>query len=239
MEDQSRSERRSSLRTAVVWDAVQSAVADLGGPVRVLDVGGGTGGFAVRLAGQGHRVTVIDPSPDALAALARRAAERGVEVTGVQGDIADLSQLGSGDSGADLVLCHSVLGVVDDPATAVAGIARVLRPGGVLSLLVGQRQAAVVQRAMAGNLGEALELLVGRGEGERRFTHDELTGLLTGAGFTATRLQAARVFTDFVPAGFLDAEAGAVEQLLALERAVADRPEYFALASQLHALARR
>ena len=36
----------------------------------VVDLGGGTGGFAVRLAESGHRVRVVDPSPDALAALA-------------------------------------------------------------------------------------------------------------------------------------------------------------------------
>ena len=44
----------------------------------VVDVGGGTGGFAVPLAQAGHRVTVVDASPDALAALTRRAAEAGV-----------------------------------------------------------------------------------------------------------------------------------------------------------------
>ena len=51
----------------------------------VLDIGGGTGGFAVRVAELGHRVTVVDPSPDALAALDRRAREGGVEVTGRPG----------------------------------------------------------------------------------------------------------------------------------------------------------
>lgn len=235
MEDQSRSERRSSLRTAVVWDAVQSAVQGFDAPARVVDVGGGTGGFAVRLAGQGHHVTVVDPSPDALAALGRRAAERGVTVTGVQGDVANLGSL---VDEADLVLCHSVLGVVADPAAAVAAIGGVLRPGGVLSLLVGQRHAAVLHSAMAGNLAEALDQLADRASGERRFTGEELTGLLTGSGFTTVRLHAARVFTDLVPSSLLDGEPGAVEQLLALERAVADRPEYFAVGTQLHALAR-
>ena len=44
-------------------------------PVRVLDLGGGTGGQALRLVQAGHDVTVVDPSLDALAALGRRAAE--------------------------------------------------------------------------------------------------------------------------------------------------------------------
>ena len=75
-------ERRAALRTAVVWDAVQQVLGAPGG--RILDIGGGTGGFAVRLAEQGHQVTVVDPSPDALAALGRRAAESDVadRVTG-------------------------------------------------------------------------------------------------------------------------------------------------------------
>src|SRR5690606_3836897 len=88
-------ERRGATRTAVLWDAVRERLSG-DRPRVVLDVGGGTGGFAVRVAALGrgtgveHRVTVVDPSPDALAALDRRAREQGVDdlVTGVQGDLA-------------------------------------------------------------------------------------------------------------------------------------------------------
>ena len=57
----------------------------------VLDLGGGTGGLAVPLAELGHHVTVVDPSPDALASLSRRSAESGVaeRITAVQGDADD------------------------------------------------------------------------------------------------------------------------------------------------------
>src|SRR6185312_6682013 len=104
---------RSSARNALVWRTLQAAVADLTAALRreqlyVLDVGGGTGGIAVPLAELGHRVTVVDTSPDALAALERRAAESGVRVRAVQGDAVDLPDL-LGPDAADLVLCHSVL----------------------------------------------------------------------------------------------------------------------------------
>ena len=85
----SASERRQSVRTGVVWTAVQALLGDTdAAPARIVDVGGGTGGFAVPLAQLGHRVEVIDPSPDALAALDRRAREADVadRVTGQQGD---------------------------------------------------------------------------------------------------------------------------------------------------------
>src|SRR5262245_15886389 len=107
-------ERRSAARTSVVWDALRPA---LEGTSDVLDIGGGTGGFAVRVAELGHRVSVVDPSPDALAALERRASERGVSVAGQQGDVSTLLEV-VGSGSADVVLCHGVLEVVDDPAAA-------------------------------------------------------------------------------------------------------------------------
>lgn len=98
-EQQRRRPRRgveTGLRTAAVWATVSDLVTqrqqELGRPLRVLDLGGGTGGLAVPLALAGHEVIVVDPSPDALAALRRRAAEAGVGETlrSAQGDADDL-----------------------------------------------------------------------------------------------------------------------------------------------------
>jgi S-adenosylmethionine-dependent methyltransferase len=239
------SQRRNAARTAVVWEALERVLKDPGAyyeeHARVVDIGGGTGGFAVHVAELGHTVIVVDPSPDALAALGRRAAESGVtdRITGVQGDVDGLVDL---VDEADLVLCHGVLEVVDDPAAALATIATVLRPGGVLSLLVAQRHAAVVARAMAGHFQQARAMLdhpeVG-GRPGRRFTREELTGLLAAAGLEPTAVHAVRVFADLVPGSLLDLEPGATSALVELEQAVAERPEYLPLATQVHVLARR
>ena len=253
----SASERRQSVRTGVAWDGVrrllEAGAAD-GHQARIVDIGGGTGGFAVPLAELGHTVRVIDPSPDALASLDRRARERGVadRVTGQQGDLSDLVDE------ADLVLCHGVLEMVEDPAASLASIAGVLRPGGHLSLLVAQRHAAVVARAMAGHFQAARELLddvphrpeggsadgpAGQGgpvgRSGRRFTHDEIVDLLAGAGLSPESVHAVRVFADLVPGSLLDLEPGATAALVELEKAVATRPEYLPLAAQLHVTARR
>jgi S-adenosylmethionine-dependent methyltransferase len=249
-------ERRTAARTAVVWDAVR-ALLEGTGEQQVLDIGGGTGGFAVRVAALGNRITVIDPSPDALAALARRAHEQDVadRVTGLQGDLGNLRELAP-EGGVDLVLCHGVLGLVDDPATALQAIVSVLRPGGALSLVVSQRHAAVLARAMAGHFTQAMHLLEGEPSrsaespasesrasesraSEHRFTAEELTGLLEGAGFEIRSSHGIRVFTDLVPSSLLDLEPGAAAALLELERAVSERPEYLTLASQLHLVATR
>ncbi len=161
----------------------------------VLDLGGGTGGQAVRLATAGHRVTVVDPSPDALAALARRAAENGVadRLRGVQGDAENLADLVPAGS-VDLVLCHGVLEVVDDPAQALAAAREVLRPGGRLSLVVAQRHAAVLARVASGHLRAATHVLTdpdGRwGPGDPLLRRFDLDGVTAPAG--AQRLRGAR-----------------------------------------------
>ncbi|MDP9444171.1 MAG: methyltransferase domain-containing protein [Actinomycetota bacterium] len=240
--------RRSSLRTAVVWESLQAALdhhrADVVGGRRldVLDLGGGTGGFAVKVAASGHAVTVVDPSPDALASLSRRAAEAGVSdrIRGVQGDAADLLDVVHPGS-ADVVLCHGVLEVVDDPEEAVGAAVACLRSAGRISVLVAQRHAAVLARALAGHLADARALLRdpdGRwGSADpvpRRFTEPEVTTLLEVGGCTVDVVHGARVFTDIVPGPLVDTDPGAVEALQHLEAEVSDRPEFRAIATQLH-----
>jgi hypothetical protein len=93
---------------------------------------------------------------------------------------------------------------------------------------------------MAGHFPQALALLDGDPTGGRaghRFTVDEATGLLVGAGFEVTAVHGVRVFADLVPGSLLDLEPGATAALVELERAVSERPEYLPLATQLHLLA--
>jgi S-adenosylmethionine-dependent methyltransferase len=236
--------RPTGPRTAVVWAVLREEVDRRGPGLVVVDVGGGTGGFAVPLAEAGHRVTVVDASPDALAALTRRAAEAGVadRVAAVQGDgdrLADLVPLGS----ADLVLCHSLLEVVDDPAEVVAALAATLRPGGALSLVVANRAAAVLSRAMTGHLDAATALLTdpdGRaGSGDklrRRFAAAGAAALLTAVGLQVEKVQGVRVVSDLVPGSVADGDPDA---LLAFELSAADLPPYRDIATQLHLFARK
>src|SRR5690606_38083721 len=149
--------------------------------------------------------------------------ERAVTVTGRQGELSDLLAT-VGAASADVVLCHGVLEVVDDPAAALSVLAEVLRPGATLSLLVAQRHAAVVARAMAGHFQQARDLLEGvdQGRGGHRFTHEELLELLTAPGLRPSVVHAVRVFADLVPGTLLDLEPGATAALVELERAVAE-----------------
>ncbi|WP_040160653.1 methyltransferase [Mobilicoccus massiliensis] len=223
----------SSIRTAAVWQVVAASTGrqqqQLGRPLRVLDLGGGSGGFAVPLAEAGHDVVVVDPSPDALASLDRRAGEAGVgeRVRGFQGDSNTLGEAVA--EPVDLVCCHGVLEYVDDPSATIAALRDALAPGGVVSLLVAQRLAAVLSRALAGQFDAARTALVST-DGRwgptdplpRRFDVEEIHERLVASGLTPVSTQGVRVFTDLVPSAYLDSEADRAS-LLALEQAVAER----------------
>ena len=242
----------ASVRTAVVWDVLRAALAEQTQTcgreqLDVLDAGGGTGGFAVPLAELGHAVTVVDPSPDALAALERRAAESGVteRVRALQGDAGGLLDVVLPES-ADVVLCHGALEYVDDPAGAIATFSRCLRPGGVLSVLARNRNAVVLSRALAGHFVQARAALNdpdGRwGQADpvpRRFTLAQIVALLSGAGLAVGAVHGIRVFSDLVPGALVELEPGARDALLALEADAAEHPALRDLATQLHVLASR
>ena len=243
--------RRAQARTAVVWAALRAvldAAAPAGAAADVVDVGGGTGGFAVPVAELGHRVVVVDPSPDALAALERRAAETGLPagaLRGVQGDLAGLLDLVEPGT-VDVVLCHGVLEMADDPAAGLRAVAEVLRPGGVVSVLAANRMAAVIARALGGHFAEARRALTdptGRfGDQDplaARFDEATLTGLLAKAGLAVETVHGVRVFTDLVPGALVDAEPQGHADLAALEAAVAELPEFRAVAGRLHLVARK
>ena len=233
-----------TARTAAVWQVLRQELERAGRSLTVLDVGGGTGGFAVPLAEAGHTVTVVDASPDALAALTRRAADAGVagRVHAVQGDgdaLATLVEPGS----VDLIVCHAVLEVVDEPAGVVAAIATALRPGGAVSLLVAGRAAAILNRAINGHLRAAATVaadLDGRAGARdtlrRRYDAQSATALLAAAGLEVEQTHGVRVLADLLPAAVIEEDP---QGLLELELELSARPPFRDIASQLHLFARK
>ena len=194
-------------------------------PPRVLDVGGGSGAWAVPLAGLGCAVTVVDSSPNALAALQRRARDAGVHdlVHAVQGDADALGDVVPAGS-ADLVLGHGLLEIVDDPARSVAALAAAADAGAAVSVLTAGRYAAVLSRTLAGRLAEARALLTdpdGRfGPDDalrRRLGADALRALLEDGGLSVEVLQGDGVLEQWVPGATRDGGPSAARAVAELE----------------------
>ncbi|MEU4100912.1 class I SAM-dependent methyltransferase [Streptomyces tanashiensis] len=119
------------------------------GPLRILDLAGGDGGDALRLAARGHHVTVVDLAPAMLAAAEARAVERGLSerVTCVRADVhalpADIVE-----GGFDVVLCHNLLQYVDDVPGTIATALASLREGGLFSVMAINRHSAPLNVAV-------------------------------------------------------------------------------------------
>ncbi|RBM16360.1 SAM-dependent methyltransferase [Prauserella sp. PE36] len=242
----------TSAAVRKVLEAELRAARDRGAAEpRVIDVGGGSGVWAVPFADEGCLVTVVEPNPNALATLERRAAEVGVSdrITVVADDSDALGARVPAGS-ADLVLAHGLLEVVDDPAVTISALAAVVAPGGAVSVLVANRHAAALHRALAGRLAEARKLLtdpdgVLTDDAEtllRRFDTTGLEALLAGAGLEVAQLQGDGVVSDVVhslSAEPVNAVASWEQDVADFEALAAGTPPLRDIASRLHALARR
>ena len=113
---------------AAELDRVWQALALRPG-ARVLDVGCGSGQWAVALARRGGEVTGVDLSPAMVARAERHAAEAGVAV---RWHVGEAARVAGPDAAYDAVLARVVLQLVPDVPAALAEFRRVLRPGGRL-----------------------------------------------------------------------------------------------------------
>jgi ubiquinone/menaquinone biosynthesis C-methylase UbiE len=122
----------------LVWGVDSSVLYESMQPIRraapgatIIDVpcGGGVAFRALR-PGQDVRYVAADLSPEMLARAERRARWRGLKR--IEFAVADMTALPFADGEADLVCSFSGLHMLDDPARAVAELARCLKPGGEL-----------------------------------------------------------------------------------------------------------
>ncbi|WP_025274217.1 methyltransferase domain-containing protein [Haloglycomyces albus] len=242
----------ASGRAAVVWSVLSRELdrylADVDGrSARIIDVGGGSGAFAVPLARLGHDVTVVDPSASALASLAQRAEEAEVEhrINALQADMDELADVVPAES-ADLVLCHSVLESVDDPEVALEALASVVVEGGAVSLLVANRVAMVLAKTLSGQFRAAERILHDRdgtnGSDDvmrHRYETATLTALVGSAGLVTEQVHGVGVVDDYLPIAVSGRDADSPADLMDLERTVAARVPFRDIASRLHLLARK
>jgi ubiquinone/menaquinone biosynthesis C-methylase UbiE len=111
---------------------------------RILDIGGGTGIWAVKLAKSGHDVVCADLSHRMVdvARAAVEAARVSDRVTCARSDMQDLKEFGAAEFAA-VWAQGDPLSYVPDPNLSLKNVARVLRPGGLFVASVDNRYAAI------------------------------------------------------------------------------------------------
>ena len=177
-----------------------------GEPLRVLDAGGGTGEFGLRLAERGHALILLDPSAAMLAIARDKAARAGVasRCRFLRAGVEALPGALGGER-CDVVLCHNVLEYVNDPHAVVRRLGATLSPGGLLSL-VAMNSYALPLRSLL-QRGEPKEALAAFGRREftnrfgitaRTFEPDGLVTLVRDAGLTLAAWYGLRMFYDYI-----------------------------------------
>jgi len=232
------------LRTEVIVHQLGQHLPE--GSLRVLDAGAGNGALVLPLAKAGHAVTATDFSPEMVARGRQRSQEAGINVAWIQCDLFDLEATLERAS-FDLVLCHFVLPYIEDYQGALQVLARLLRPGGTLSLMVSNPDGRMLKTLLR-ELKPAdvmdIELqptfpnkMFGGVSYQHRYEHIEEA--VTEAGMTLETHYGVRIFMDLIMENEIKEDPDFYRDLLALEMAYANRDPFRQIAASTHYIVRK
>jgi S-adenosylmethionine-dependent methyltransferase len=215
--------------------------------LRALDIGGGNGAIAVRLARLGLHVTLLDASVPMLDLAKGAAREAGVteRIALKHGDAAEFANLFHAES-FDVILCHNILEYVDDPRAVLRSAARTLRdPSSIISVLVRNQAGEVLKAAIQdGDLAGAEHSLTAEwgheslyGGRVRLFTAESLQAMLHESSLAVIAERGVRVLSDYLPPKVSRSDEH--ERILEPERKLGKPAEFAAIARYRHWIAHR
>jgi SAM-dependent methyltransferase len=174
-------------------------------PAKIIDVGGGAGQQTFRLAERGYSVVLADPSAEMLRRAATKlrtldaAVRQRVEL--VQADADQCSEQYPGGE-FDVALCQGVVMYLPSSEPVVAVLAKLVRSGGIVSLIAKNAEALAMRAGLERRYADAIELFdasadLGRvGIVTRGDTVDLLTDSFKRYGLELVAWYGIRVFTD-------------------------------------------
>jgi S-adenosylmethionine-dependent methyltransferase len=236
---------RGYVRYQVVETNLQPYLAKP--PMRVLDVGGGSGIDAAWLAVQGHDVTLLEASEVQCTAAEVRfnffltESER-QRIAIIPGTFSNLPKV---SIEFDLVLMHGVAMYQDDPATFIKNAIGYVAQGGIFSLVEKGYYGA---HARAIRRGEQQQLVEGTYSRVRQnnlglftniFKPEELETLLTDAGVTLLDWSGVRVITDEMFENVADIDPHDLATIIEAEYEQGHHPGIRAQGQMLHFIGRK
>lgn len=207
--------------------------------LRMLDFGSGFGISAAHYAGA-HRVTAIEPTADMLA---RRASGPPYEQIVGGPEALDAWEAGT----FDVALCHNVLEYVADPAPIVRALCRVVKPGGLLSIIKHHLPGKVLHNAVfTTDLDKALSLMQGQRalqDGmfgtQRVYEQADLLAWAGKGGFSLMHTYGIRMFFGLSQLQEVKSDPAWYQRMLALERAAQEQEPYRSIAYFHHVVLRK
>jgi S-adenosylmethionine-dependent methyltransferase len=217
----------------------------------VLDVGGGAGHQSFPLAEAGYEVTLLDPSPAMLAKAEQRLQQsspevrRRVRLVHADGENAE-EALGGRRFAA--VLCHGVLGYLEEPGPLVDQLCRCAAPAGIVSIMTGNAKAMAVRPALERRWDDALAAFDARvetgvlGVRARADTVEEIEELMRRGGVQPLRWYGVWLFVDWLQFSGVELDPGDPQQVAAtaeVELEASRRDPYRQLSRVFHLVGRK
>lgn len=217
-------------------------------PATVLDVGGGAGHQSFPLARAGYDVTLLDPSAAMLDKARQRLRQLPVavrdRVTLVKADGADAVEAVGGRR-FDAVLCHGVLGYLERPEPVLDQLCRCAAPGGLVSIMAGNADAAAVRPAMERRWEDALAAFDARAEigvlglPTRAGTVAELSESVRSRGVEPLRWYGVWLFVDWLDLSGAELDPAETQRVAAVELEAGRRDPYRRLSRIFHLVGRK
>ncbi|GAA2756340.1 methyltransferase [Actinopolymorpha rutila] len=220
-------------------------------PATVLDVGGGAGHQSFPLAQAGYDVTLLDPSPAMLdkarQRLGRLPEEVRRRVTLVEASGEDADEAVNGRCFA-AVLCHGVLGYLEQPEPMVDQLCRCVADDGIVSIMTANANAMAVRPALERRWDDALAAFDSRreigvlGVPGRADTVDELSELIRRRGIEPVRWYGVWLFVDWLEFGGTEldvSDSKEVAATAAVELEASRRDPYRQLSRVFHLVGRK
>ena len=217
-------------------------------PAPVLDVGGGAGHQAFPLARAGYDVTVLDPSP----AMLDKARQRQQRLPAdVRRRVTLVEAAGEGAEEAvgrrrfAAVLCHGVLGYLEQPEPVVDQLCRCAAPDGIVSIMAGNAAAMAVRPALERRWDDALASFDARSETgvlgvpTRADTVEELSELLQARRVEPVRWYGVWLFVDWLGFAGVELDPNEAGQVAAVELEAGRRDPYRRLSRVFHLVGRK
>jgi SAM-dependent methyltransferase len=220
-------------------------------PAAVLDVGGGAGNQSYPLAQLGYDVTLLDSSPAMLDKARERLdrltedVRRRVELVEADGCTAEKAVQGRRFAA---VLCHGVLGYLEQPEPFIDQLCRCAADGGIVSIMTGNAKATAVRPALERRWEDALAAFDARtGTGVLGLTGhadtvEEISELIRAGGVEPVTWYGVWLFVDWLEFSGVELDPTDLEQVratAAVELEASRRDPYREISRVFHLVGRK
>lgn len=239
---------------AITWKYLEPYIPSSSNAL-ILDAGGGTGRWSIRIAKKGCRVVLLDASEGMLNVAKEKVIKEGLQHR-ISIEKGDIRKLNYPDATFDMVLCEHALFLLDEPNVAIKEFGRVLKKGAPLVVSAQNRYVHSIVHLPAKEiptpekLDETLDILLCKKydamskDGKVKiytWTPDEFRNLLEGNEFNVEKIvgkgmtMPLRITDELYRTNEYPEDL--FNKILQLELALCEKPDALALAGHLQAIA--